>query len=206
MTPLVTLLARRGRAASCVPQLPACFRGGGDSGLVRKSARKRLIFTQNCPRARRQLPGEHRLRARLAPRRYWDGSTRSAERVAHEPRARPSPRRARAGPTLSAHAVALDRLRMPPPAHLLGLCRRGARSLRAVGRWLDGAGAARPLPSVRNLRPRFRGGGAAAGRTLVPALALRPLARDQCRPRAAVRGPAGERSERPARRLYNVRA
>src|SRR5262245_35133732 len=67
MTPAVTLLAWRGRAASCVPQLPACFRGGGDSGLVRKSARKRLIFTQNCPPARRQLPGGHRLRAGLAP-------------------------------------------------------------------------------------------------------------------------------------------
>src|SRR4029453_14605595 len=67
MTPLVTLLAWRGRARSCVPQLPACFRGGGDSGLVRKSARKRLIFTQNCPHGRLQLPGEHRLRARPAP-------------------------------------------------------------------------------------------------------------------------------------------
>src|SRR4029453_8551826 len=55
MTPLVTLLAWGGSATACVPQLPACFRGGGDSGLVRKSARKRLFLTQNNTRGRRQL-------------------------------------------------------------------------------------------------------------------------------------------------------
>src|SRR5689334_1638852 len=80
---------------------------------------------------------------------------------------------------LSAYALAAGRLQLPPPADLLGLCGRSHRPLRPVGRRMDDAGAAAPLPSLRHLRNRQRPRGAPAGRTMVRALALRPLARRQ---------------------------
>src|SRR5262245_50607658 len=120
MTPPVTLLAWRGRAASCVPQLPACFRGGGDSGLVRKSARKRLFSTQNNTRERRQLSTVRGARDRATPvRGSRDGSTRRDGHVVGTARARPRACRARAGAALSPYALAADRVRLPPSAHLL---------------------------------------------------------------------------------------
>jgi hypothetical protein len=44
---------------------------------------------------------------------------------------------------------------------------------------VDDAGAALPLPSVRDLGARFRAGVISGPFALVPALALRPLARNQ---------------------------
>src|SRR5262245_46800629 len=185
----------------CVPQLPVCFRGGGDSGLVRKSARKRLFLTQNNTRGRRQLSTVRGREGRAfgSPcAGNGDGSRRPDGHVAGAPRARAGARCARVGEALSPHALAPDRFRLPAPAHLLVLCRRGARSLRPVGGRLDDARAARPLPPVRNLRARFRAGGAAPACALVPALALRPLARHQCRPRATRRSGHGRWRPRAA--------
>ena len=73
--------------------------------------------------------------------------------------------------------------RVPPSAYLLGICRRGHRPLRAVGRWLDDACALVPLSPPGHIGPRFRPAIAARTIALVPALALRPLARHQLRRR-----------------------
>src|SRR5207302_9463568 len=82
---------------------------------------------------------------------------------------------------LPAHAVAARRLQLPSPSDLLGLRRRGHRTLRAVGRRMDDAGAAVALPTFRHLGHRQRTDGNAARRAMVPALALRTLARRQRR-------------------------
>src|SRR5713101_3651971 len=97
-------------------------------------------------------------------------------------RPRPPAGGARTHPGLPPHALRLGRVRLPSSSHLLDLRRRGDRPLRAVGGRLDGAGAALPLSSLRDLRPRFRPAVAAGPFALVLALALRPLARDQSRP------------------------
>ena len=70
--------------------------------------------------------------------------------------ARPAPRRPRADQGLSLHALAAGRLSLPPPADLLGICRRGARPLRPVGRRLDDARAAAALPAMGHVRHRPR--------------------------------------------------
>ena len=87
----------------------------------------------------------------------------------------PSPRRPRPDQSLSLHALAADRLPLPPSADLLGICRRGARPLRPVGRRLDDARAADALPAVGHVRHRPRAGGSAARRALVRAVAFRAL-------------------------------
>src|SRR5262249_8482985 len=87
--------------------------------------------------------------------------------------------RQRLGQTLPLHAVWVRRLRVPPPAHLLFICRGSDRAIRPVGRLLDGAGAPAALSPVRHLRARLRAGDAARGRALVPAVAVRAVARDE---------------------------
>src|ERR1700742_2055507 len=82
-------------------------------------------------------------------------------------------RRARHDLDLPAHAVAAGRLQLPPPADLFGLCRRGDRAFRIVGRWLDDAGAAVTLPALGHPGNRQRAGIEAAGRAMVSAVAVR---------------------------------
>jgi hypothetical protein len=83
--------------------------------------------------------------------------------------------RPRAGAGLSLHALAAGRFPLPASPDLLGICRRGARPLRPVGRLLDDARAAVALPPLGHLRHRPRARGGAHGRALVSAVALRPL-------------------------------
>src|ERR1700739_1162467 len=80
---------------------------------------------------------------------------------------------------LSAHALAARWLQLPPSSDLFRLWRRGDRALRALGRRMDDAGAAVAVPPLGHLRYRQRAAGGAARRTLVFAVALRPLARRQ---------------------------
>ena len=87
--------------------------------------------------------------------------------------------RPRADLDLPAHAVAAGRLQLPAPADLLGLWRRGDRTVRTVGRRLDDAGAAVALPSFGHIRHRQRAARHAAGRAMVSAVAIRTLARRQ---------------------------
>src|SRR3954447_9160248 len=87
--------------------------------------------------------------------------------------------RPRADLALPPHALAAGWLQLPAPADLLGLWRRGDRKIRAVGRRLDDAGAPAPLQPFRHLGHRQRAPHHATSRTLVLALALRPLARCQ---------------------------
>src|SRR5262245_14527873 len=98
---------------------------------------------------------------------------------AHRPR--PAACRTRAHQGLQLLVLGAGRVPLPPPADLLGLCRRGDFPLRAVGGRLDDAGAAVPLSSVRNRRARFRAAAAARAGALVSALALWPLAWNQLR-------------------------
>ena len=65
-------------------------------------------------------------------------------------------RRTRADLDLSPHAVAAGRLQLPASADLLGLWRRGDRTLRTVGRRMDDAGAAVALPALGHVRHRQR--------------------------------------------------
>src|SRR3984893_7716522 len=98
----------------------------------------------------------------------------------HRPDSAPSAQcRPRADLDLPAHAVAAGRLQLPALADLLGLWRRGHRAVRAVGGRMDDAGAAVALPAFRHLGDRQRADGKAAGRAMVPAVALRTLARRQ---------------------------
>src|SRR5450631_2908739 len=87
--------------------------------------------------------------------------------------------RARDDLDLPAHAVAAGRLQLPSPADLFGLWRRGDRALRSVGRRLDDAGAAAALPALGHSGDRQCAAGKTAGRPVVSAVAIRPLARRQ---------------------------
>src|ERR1700722_11471216 len=93
---------------------------------------------------------------------------------------------ARAGEGVSADVVAAGGVQLPPPADLLAICRRGVRAPRPLGRRLDDARPPAALPAIRHLRPRLRAQGTATRRTLVPAVALRPLARHQYDTAAAI--------------------
>src|SRR3979409_1702609 len=73
---------------------------------------------------------------------------------------------ARADLAVPAHAVTAGRIQLPPSADLLGLWRRGHRALRPVGRRLDDAGTAAPLPALGHLRHRQRATDQTAGRAL----------------------------------------
>src|SRR5688572_30687944 len=87
--------------------------------------------------------------------------------------------RPRAGESLSLHAVAADRVPLPLPADLLRLRRPGARTPWALGRRLDDSGKALALPPMGKFGTRLCAECPAAGRALVSAMALRPLARNQ---------------------------
>src|ERR1700730_12376337 len=80
---------------------------------------------------------------------------------------------------LPAHAVAAGRLQLPASADLLGLWRRGDRAFRAVGRRMDDAGAAVTLPPLGYLGNRQCAADKTAGRAMVSAVAVRPMARRQ---------------------------
>jgi hypothetical protein len=86
---------------------------------------------------------------------------------------------ARADLDLPAHALTAGRLQLSPPADLFGLWRRGDRALRAVGRRVDGAGAAIALSALGYLGDRQRAADTAAARAMVSAVAVRPMARRQ---------------------------
>src|SRR4051794_38234366 len=101
--------------------------------------------------------------------------TAAPRRPPGEPVARPSLRRPRPSEDLPLHALTARRLSLPESADLLGVCRRGPRSLRALGRLLDNTRAALALPAMGYIGHRPRSGSRAAGRALVRALALRPL-------------------------------
>ena len=105
------------------------------------------------------------------------------ERIFEGDRARARTRRARLDPGVPLYLIGAGRLPLPPPAHLLGLCGRGHRAIRPLGRRMDDIGPAMPLPAVWNRRARCRTGCPARAFALVSALALRALAGHQ-RPRA----------------------
>ena len=100
----------------------------------------------------------------------------------HSGRGRASPStqiRSRADLALPPYTLAAGRLQLPAPSDLLRLRRRGDRTFRALGRWLDDARAPASLQSVRHVGHRQRAPRRAARGTLVFALALRALARRQ---------------------------
>jgi hypothetical protein len=80
---------------------------------------------------------------------------------------------------LPAHAVAAGRVQLPPSADLLGLWRRGDRTVRVVGRRLDDPRAAIALPTLGHVRNRQRAANATARGAMVSAMAVRALARCQ---------------------------
>jgi hypothetical protein len=88
-------------------------------------------------------------------------------------------RRTRDDLGLSAHAVAAGRLQLQASANLFGLCRRGDRALRAMGRRLDDTSTAAALPALGYIRNRQRTADKTPGRAMVPALAVRAVARCQ---------------------------
>jgi hypothetical protein len=80
---------------------------------------------------------------------------------------------------IPAHLVGAGRLQLPSSADLLGLCGRGDCPLWSLGWRLDDTGTAVALPSLRHIGYRQRTSRCAAGRAVVPALALWALARRQ---------------------------
>src|SRR5438876_11043581 len=81
---------------------------------------------------------------------------------------------------LPAHPVASGWLQLSALADLLGLCRRGDRTVWAVGRRVDDLGATAALPALGYIGDRHRAPHKAAGRAMVSAVAIRPMARRQC--------------------------
>src|SRR5439155_1911924 len=81
---------------------------------------------------------------------------------------------------LPAHPVASGWLQLSALADLLGLCRRGDRAVWAVGRRMDDLGATAALPALGYIGDRHRAHHKAAGRAMVSAVAIRPMARRQC--------------------------
>jgi len=94
---------------------------------------------------------------------------------------------ARLGESLPAHIVTTRRLPLPPPADLFAICRRGDRAPRLLGWRLDDPRTPVALPPTWHIRPRLCGNCAAAGRTLVSAVALWPLGRSQYDTASAMR-------------------
>src|SRR6202022_1541904 len=80
---------------------------------------------------------------------------------------------------LPAHPIAAGRLQLPSSADLFGLWRRGGRAFRAVGRRVDDPGTAITLPALGYLGDRQRASDKTAGRAMVSAVAVRPMARRQ---------------------------
>jgi hypothetical protein len=105
--------------------------------------------------------------------------------------------RARVDLDLPAHPVAAGWLQLPALADLLGLCRRGDRALWAVGRRMDDLGATAALPALGYIGDRHRAPHKTAGRAMVSAVAIRPMARRQCalkNPLHSFEGSSGMRS------------
>ena len=80
---------------------------------------------------------------------------------------------------LPAHSFAAGRFQLPPSADLLGLWRRGDRTLRAVGRRMDDPGAAVALSALGHLGNRQCSADKACARAMVFAMAVWTLARRQ---------------------------
>src|SRR5438067_6146905 len=80
---------------------------------------------------------------------------------------------------LPAHALSAGRLQLPASADLLGIWRRGDRTVRTVGRRMDDAGAVVALPALGYVGHRQRSARKTSWRTMVSAVALWPLARCQ---------------------------
>ena len=87
--------------------------------------------------------------------------------------------RARRDLDLPPHAVTAGRLQLPSSTDLFGLWRRGDRAFRIMGRWVDDAGAAVALPALGQFGDRQGAADKTAGRAMVPALAVRTMARRQ---------------------------
>jgi hypothetical protein len=78
---------------------------------------------------------------------------------------------------LSLHAFAARRHALPAPANLLRIWRGGADAVWIVGGGMDDLGAAVPMSSVRNAWSRPRSRSPVRTCSVVPAVAIRPLAR-----------------------------
>src|SRR3984885_7326680 len=85
-------------------------------------------------------------------------------------------RRPCADPLLSAYAFKPDRPAVSVLANLFGLCGRGDRAPRPLGRLLDGVGAGVPLPPLGRLRLRSHARSAPPERLMGATLALWTLA------------------------------
>src|ERR1700722_14225644 len=85
-------------------------------------------------------------------------------------------RRPCADPLLSAYAFEPDRPAVSVLANLFGLCGRGDRAPRPLGRLLDGVGAGVPLPPLGRLRLRSHARSASPERLMGATLALWTLA------------------------------
>src|SRR5262249_58973684 len=94
--------------------------------------------------------------------------------------------RPRPGQALSNHLVAAGRVPLPARAHLLAVFRRGAGTVRSVGRRLDDARPAVALPSLGNVRARLRAARTAAPGALVSPLAVWKMARREPGSRLAI--------------------
>jgi hypothetical protein len=84
--------------------------------------------------------------------------------------------RARIDLDLPAHPLAAGWLQLSALADLFGLCRRGDRALWAVGRRMDDLGAAAALPALGDVGDRQRAAHKTAGRAMVSAVAIWPMA------------------------------
>src|SRR5258707_6716355 len=80
---------------------------------------------------------------------------------------------------LPPYPVAAGWLQLPALADLFGLCRRGDRAFRAVGRRMDDPGAIAALPALGHFGYRQRAPHKTARRAMVSAVAIRPVARRQ---------------------------
>ena len=130
-----------------------------------------LRSVANGPHLRREPAGGHAAEMGiLAECGFWRSSMASP--------ASP-PGRARGRQNIPLYVVPPGRISLPPPAHLLRICRTRRCPARPLGRRVDDPGAARALPSMGNRRPRHRGRGGTRPGPLVPAVALRGLARGQ---------------------------
>jgi len=91
--------------------------------------------------------------------------------------ARAARSRPRAGESLSLHIISADRVPLPASADLFGICGRSAGAARPVGWRLDDAGKIVALSSLWNIGAGFRAARKTGTCTLVPAVALRKMAR-----------------------------
>src|SRR5215471_16882944 len=86
---------------------------------------------------------------------------------------------AHGGENLPTDFVSARRVSLPSPSDVLAICRRGDRTPRLVGGRVDDPRTPVALPPIRHFWLGLCGRRIAAGRTLVFAMALRPVARHQ---------------------------